>query len=142
MKRLAGMALLFALTAAAAYSNVGDDINALRQAYGATGKKAMNAMIFQKNGYSICVYFDGGRSAMEIFTRDGSVKNKTDITEEDVKSILAQESNGQTWNPVTSKSGHQTWLRSDNRLIARLSEADDAESGAPAKALVIMSNEK
>jgi hypothetical protein len=137
MKNLAALGLLLAF-AAAAQAHIGDDMTQLNQAYGATGKRAGNAMIFQKNGYSICVYFDRDRSAMEIFTRDGSIKDKTDITTDDINAILALEGDGQTWNPVTSRSGKPTWLRSDNRLIARLSTGDTTED----KVFMVMVNEK
>jgi hypothetical protein len=107
-----------------AQAHIGDDLAALRESYGATGKDAGNAVIFQRNGYSICVYFDGDRSAMEVFTRDGSVKNKTDISSQDIDEILELEGQGQHWNPVTSHSGKPTWLRDDKKLIARLSGGD------------------
>ncbi len=137
MKILAALALLIAL-AAPLRAHIGDDIAQLRHAYGATGKRTGNAVIFQKNGYSICVYFDQDRSAMEVFTRDGSMKDKTDITPDDIDAILALEGDGQSWNQVSSKSGKPTWLRSDNRLIARLSTGDATED----KVFMVMVNEK
>jgi hypothetical protein len=75
---------------------------------------------------------------MEIFTRDGSMKNKTDISQEDIDAILASEADGQTWSQVVSKSGKPTWLRSDHHLIARLSTGDADED----KVLMVMVNEK
>jgi hypothetical protein len=134
-----GLAIVGCLLAPlVAHGHIGDNLAQLRQAYGATGKEAGNTMIFQRNGYSICVYFDGIHSAMEIFTRDGSDKTKTDITDNDIKSILTMESDGQTWNPVTSHSGHPTWLRSDDKLIARLSPGETTAD----KVFVVMVNEK
>jgi hypothetical protein len=137
MKILAALALLIGWTVHL-HAHIGDDLTQLRHAYGATGKRAGNAVIFQKNGYSICIYFDQDRSAMEVFTRDGSVKDKTDITQEDIDAILALEGDGQSWNEVSSKSGKPTWLRSDNRLIARLSTGDTTED----KVFMVMVNEK
>jgi Ca2+-binding RTX toxin-like protein len=138
MKRFACLALALVLAAPAASGHIGDDLAQLRQAYGATGKQAGNTMIFQSNGYSIAVYFDGDHSAMEVFTRDGSVKNKTDITPDDIKSILALESDGQPWYEVESKSGKPTWLRADDKLIARLSPGDSTED----KVFMVMVNQK
>jgi hypothetical protein len=142
MKTTIALALMLALAAPAARAHIGDTLPQLREVYGATAKKQGNSMIFQRNGYSICVYFDGLYSAMEIFTRDGSVKGKTDISNNDVAGILTMEGEGLGWNEVTSHSGKPTWLREDKKLIARLSDANDAESGAPGKALVVMINEK
>jgi hypothetical protein len=121
-----------------AQAHIGDTLTKLRQVYGATGQQVGNAMIFQRNGYSICVYFDGDNSAMEVFTRDGSAKDKTDITEKDIDEILVLEGEGQAWNPVTSHSGKPTWLRADNKLIARLSTGDKPED----KVFVVMVNAK
>lgn len=135
-------AILGLLAPSIGRAHIGDTLAQLRQVYGATGKRVGNAMIFQRNGYSICVYFDGTVSGMEIFTRDGSEKGKTEISDKDVKGILTMEGAGQGWSPVTSKSGEPTFLRADHRVIARLSDANDAESGAPGKALVVMLNEK
>jgi hypothetical protein len=137
MRNLAALAFLIFL-ATAANAHIGDDMTQLKETYGATGKRVGNAIIFQKNGYSISVYFDGDHSAMEIFTRDGSVKGKTDITQDDINGVLASESDGQTWDEVQSKSGKPTWLRSDHHLIARLSTGDTDED----KVLVVMVNEK
>jgi hypothetical protein len=121
-----------------ASAHIGDNLTQLRQVYGATGKVVGNTMIFQRNGYSICVYFDGDVSAMEVFTRDGSEKNKTDITQRDIDDILVLEGQGQGWSSVTSHSGKPTWLRADTKLIARLDPGD-----APGdKVFVIMANEK
>jgi hypothetical protein len=121
-----------------AQAHIGDDLTKLRQVYGATGKKEGSALIFQHNGYSICVYFDGDYSAMEVFTRDGSEKDKTDISPDDIKSILDLEGDGQTWSQVSSHSGKPTWLRADTKLIARLSTGDTPED----KVFVVMLNEK
>lgn len=142
MKKFIGVALALVLAATAASARIGDTLTQLRAVYGSTAKKQGNAMIFQRNGYSICVYFDGTVSGMEIFARDGSVKGKTEITDADVKGILAMEGAGQGWSQVTSKSGKPTFLREDRKVIARLSEADDALSGAPGKAFVVLVNQK
>jgi hypothetical protein len=139
MKTWAGLVMIASLLAPlVARGHVGDNLAQLRQTYGATGKEAGNTMIFQRNGYSICVYFDGDHSAMEIFTRDGSDKTKTDITQADIDSILTMEGDGQGWSPVTSHSGKPTWLRSDKKLIARLSPGESNGD----KVFVVMLNEK
>ena len=133
----AGLAVLLPwITAASARANIGEDINQLRARYGAFQPVGAQAL-FQHEGYSICVYFDGDYSAMEVFTRDGSDKTKTDITSQDIDQILALEGDGQEWKQVTSHSGKPTWLRADNKLIARLS-GDTPEE----KVFVVMANEK
>ena len=142
MKTLMALALALVMTASAARAHIGDSLAQLRVVYGATGKKQGNSIIFERNGYSICVYFDGSFSGMEIFTRDGSVKGKNDISDDDLKGLLNMEGQGQGWSPVTSKSGKLTFLRADKKVIARVTDAADAETGAPAKALVVMANDK
>ena len=138
-----GMRFLFlaAVTmfgAGLAQAKIGDDVTKLHDTYGKTGKATGSAMIFQHNGYSICVYFDGDYSAMEVFTRDGSEKGKTDITDKDILDILTMEGDGQGWAQVTSKSGKLTWLRGDKKVIARLSTGEtDAD-----KVFVVMVNQK
>jgi hypothetical protein len=136
--RLSVLGAWLVLTLGAARAHVGDDMTKLRQVYGATAHQVGNALIFQKNGYSICVYFDGDHSAMEVFTRDGSVKDKTDITPDDIDQILILEGDGQEWNQVSSHSGKPTWLRADKKMIARLSEGDTPAD----KVFVVMVNEK
>jgi hypothetical protein len=118
-------------------ANVGDDLGQLRGHYG-SAKNMGGQMLFQHDGYSICVYFDGSHAAMEVFVRDGSKKDKTDITQDDIDLILAAEGVGQTWNPVQTSSGRKTWLRADGKMIARLS-VDDKSSE---KTLMIMVNAK
>lgn len=137
--RFFSVAAGFLLTAAPASAHIGDDLSQLRQNYGATAAKAGNALVFQRNGYSIAVFFDGDLSAMEIFTRDGSNKDKTDISSDDIDQILALEGDGQTWNQVTSHSGKLTWLRADGKMLARLSEDSDKPG---AKVFVVMVNQK
>jgi len=123
-------------------ANIRYDIGQLRGHFG--GAKDMGGqMLFQHDGYSICVYFDGSHAAMEVFVRDGSKKDKkgtalTDITQDDVDQILAKEGVGLTWNQVQTAGGKTTWLRSDNKLIARLS----VDSKSNDKTLMIMVNEK
>ena len=123
-------------------ANIGDNLAQLRGRYG-SAKDMAGQMLFQHDGYSICVYFDGSHAAMEVFVRDGSKKDKngvaqTDITQTDIDQILEAEGGGQTWNPVQTSSGKQTWLRADGKLIARLSVGDKPED----KYLMIMVNEK
>jgi hypothetical protein len=126
---LAGSALV--------HANIGDDIGQVRGRYGAA--KDMNGqLLFQHDGYSICVYFDGSHVAMEVFVRDGSVKEKTDITQDDVDTILASEGPGFKWNEVETPTGKKMWLRSDNKMIARLSVDDKSNE----KTLMIMLNAK
>ncbi len=119
------------------WANIGDDIGQLRGRYG-SAKDMGGQMLFQHDGYSICVYFDGSHAAMEVFVRDGSVKDKTDITKDDIDKILSEEGVGQTWNEVETASGKKIWLRADGKMIARLS-IDDKSSE---KTLMVMLNQK
>ena len=94
-----------------------------------------------REGFSVAVYFDGIHSAMEIFTRNTSDPDKSDMTQKDIDTIMAVEGEGQTWEQVQVRSGKPTWLRADHKLVARFSpntsgNADDAS------VLVIMLNSK
>ena len=140
-KKIAITALILACPALA-LANIGDDIGQLRGRYG-SAKDMGGQMLFQHDGYSICVYFDGSHSAMEVFVRDGSKKDKTgaaiiDITQDDIDQILATQAIGQNWNEVQTSSGKKTWLSSDGKLVARLSVDDKSNE----KTLMIMLNAK
>ena len=138
MKKATALLLTLVFTAPAARAHVGDTLAQLRDMYGATAKHVGNTLIFQRNGYSISVLFDGDHAAMEMFTRDGSLKGKDDISPTDIQGILTMEGQGETWSEVASKSGEPTWLRADTHLIARL-----APGGKPQeKVLVVMLNDQ
>jgi hypothetical protein len=140
-----------------AQANIGENIGQLRARYG-SAKQVGNQMLFQvhivddklvrmadsssqNEGYSISVYFDGILSAMEVFTRIASDPAKSDISQADIDHILAGESDGNTWNSIPVHSGKPTWVRSDNKLIARFSESASGTSDSTS-ALVIMLNSK
>lgn len=91
-------------------------------------------MLFKHDGYSIAVYFDGTRSGMEIFVRDGSIPTKPDMTQADVDAVLTLEGAGQAWHPVQTHSGQPTWMRADGKLIARFNPTE--------KILAVMENAK
>jgi hypothetical protein len=131
--RNCGVALAWLFLAPGARAAIGDDLSQLRAAYGSASAVG-NQMLFKHDGYSIAVYFDNTRSAMEIFVRDGSVPTKTDITRDDIDSILKLEGAGQPWNPIQTHSGEPTWLRADGKLIARFNPSE--------KILAIMENSK
>jgi len=135
-RNMAVMALVL-VSAPSAKANIGDDLGELRSRYGG-GKPVASGIIFQHDGYSICVYFDGSHVAMEVYTRDGSQKDKTDITQADVDAILAKEAVGQKWNEIQTHSGKPTWLSSNGKMIARLSVDNETN----AKTLMIMVNSK
>ena len=142
---------------ALAEANIGDTLPELRGRYG-SAKDMGGQMLFEvrlvngqivpargsadtQNHFSISVYFDGDHSAMEVFTRNTSDPLKANMTQADIDAILAAANDGQSWNPVQLPSGRTTWMRSDNKLIARFSpntsgKADDAS------VLVIMLNSK
>jgi hypothetical protein len=122
---------------AAARAAIGDDLPALRTAYG-SAKEVGGQMLFRHGGFDIAVYFDGTRSAMEIFALSTKSDKpgdppKTDFTQKDIDGILALEGQGQTWNEVQTRSGEATWLRADGKLIARFNAGE--------KILAILVNE-
>jgi hypothetical protein len=128
--------LLLTVLAAApspARAAIGDDLPKLRAVYGSASKVG-NQMLFQHDGYSIAVYFDGVYSAMEIFVRDGSKPDKADITPTDIDEILLLEGAGQPWSMVRTSRGEPTWLRADGKLIARFNPSE--------KILAVMTNTK
>jgi hypothetical protein len=104
---------------------IGDDLAALRSAYG-PAKQVGDQMLFRHDGFSIAVYFDGLHSAMEIFVLDDSqpAKAKTDFTQKDIDAILAQQGGGRPWNQVQAHSGEPTWITADDKLIARFNPGE------------------
>ena len=122
LRNLSAGLVLFML-AHPARAAIGDDITQLRAAYGSASEVG-NQMLFKHDGYSIAVYFDNTRSAMEIFVRDGSIPTKTDITQADIDAILVLEGGGQTWSSISTHSGEPTWLRADRKLIARFNSSE------------------
>jgi hypothetical protein len=132
------LALIFLLGPALlpACATIGDDLATLRAAYG-SAKQVGGQMLFRHGGFSIAVYFDGTRSAMEIFVPDDTPaqKNpKTDFTQKDVDEILALEGGGRPWNSIQTHSGEPTWLTADGKLIARFNPSE--------KTLAILINSK
>jgi len=151
------LALAIVAWPALAQANIGDDLQALRGHYG-SAKDMGGQMLFEVrlvNGqiqpargsadtddhFSVAVYFDGTRSAMEVFTRNTSDPDKAQLQRDDIDTILAAASDGLTWNEVRVPTGHQTWVRSDNKLIARFSP-DTGGKPDDASVLVIMLNSK
>jgi hypothetical protein len=120
---------------ASAPANIGEDLTQLRARYG-SAKAVGGQMIFQHDGYSICIYFDGIHSAMEVFVRDGSQSKSQDITQEDINKIMAAEGDGLIWAPIQTPSGKPTWLRSDNKILARFTFGEKPED----KTVTIMLN--
>jgi hypothetical protein len=102
---------------------IGDDLPALRTAYG-SAKEVGGQMLFRHDGFDIAVYFDGARSAMEIFALAGNQPDKTDFTQKDIDAILAREGQGQPWHTIQTRSAEPTWLRADGKLIARFNATE------------------
>ena len=149
------VALLTALMAwpTLAHANIGDDLTTLRHRYGSA--KDMNGqMLFEvrflqgqivpgrdsanpQEHFTVTVYFDGDVSAMEVFTRNTSDPVKAALKQSDIDTILDATSEGYKWYPIQLPSGRPTWVRSDNKLIARFdpSKSDKADD---ASVLVIM----
>lgn len=135
--KIALLLVVLSVSTIPAMANIGDTIAELRGRYGSAKDMGVE-MLFQHDGYSICVYFDGSRSAMEVFVRDGSKEGKDDITQKDVDQILASEGGGMEWRSLTSPSGRPMWVRADGKIVAKLTVGD--KSGE--KYLTIMANEK
>jgi hypothetical protein len=140
-----------------AQANIGDTLQDLRGRYG-SAKDMGGQMLFEvrlvngqivpardsadpQSHFTVTVYFDGDLSAMEVFTRNTSDPVKANMTQADIDTILAATSEGQTWNPVQVPTGRTTWVRSDNKLIARFSPNTSGDADG-ASVLVIMLNSK
>jgi hypothetical protein len=151
--RTLGWVALGALVFLPARANIGDTLEDLRHRYG-SAKDMGGQMLFEvrlKDGqiipargatdtdthFSVNVYFDGARSAMEVFTRNTSDPVKAEMTKEDIATILTATSEGLTWVPLVLPNGKTTWVRSDKKLIARF---DPNKTGKvdDASVLVIM----
>lgn len=135
--RLLTLLALAALLAIPARANIGEDIDQLRARYG-SALTVGNQQLFQHDGYSIAVYFDGPHSAMEVFVRDGSKNGLVDITQPDIDAILAAEGEGQTWQLLQGRDGKSVWVRADHKLVARFTTGDRPED----KYLTVMLNAK
>ncbi len=135
--RLVLLALVLAVGAVPVRANIGDNLDQLRKRYG-SAKDMGSQMLFQHNGFSICVYFDGDRSAMEVFVRDGSDHGQQEMTQKDIDAILAAASDGKPWNEMQDARGRTVWLTPDRQLLARLSVG----KGEGEQFLTIMHNER
>jgi hypothetical protein len=78
---------------------------------------------------------------MEVFTRNTSDPVKANLSQADIDAILTAANEGQTWNAIQVPSGKPTWVRSDNKLIARFSPNQSGKID-DASVLVIMLNSK
>jgi hypothetical protein len=142
---------------ALAQANIGDTLPDLRGRYG-SAKEMGGQMLFEvrlvngrivpardaanaQDHFTITVYFDGDHSAMEVFTRNTSDPVKANLSQADIDAILFATNEGETWNAVRVPSGKPTWLRSDNKLIARFSPNTSGKID-DASVLVIMLNSK
>jgi hypothetical protein len=154
-KIVLGVALL--AWPAMAQANIGDTLSQLRERYG-SAQDLGGQMLFEvriangqivpargsidtQNHFTVTVYFDGDHSAMEVFTRNTSDPLKADLTQADIDTILAATNEGRTWRSVQLPTGRTTWMRSDNKLIARFSPNKSGKID-DASVLVIMLNTK
>jgi hypothetical protein len=150
-----GLALLAWPTPALA--NIGDTLPELRGRYG-SAKDLGNQMLFEvrlvngkivpargsadiENHFTVAVYFDGAHSAMEVFTRNVGDPAKADLTQADIDAFLSAATEGLAWTQVQVPSGRPTWMRSDNKLVARYSPNKSGKED-DASVLVIMLNSK
>lgn len=150
-------ALVLAAWPAVAQANIGDDLPQLRARYGSVtymGPQLLFEVRLYKDQivpakgaanpqdhFSVTVYFDSDHSVMEIFTRNTSDPLKSDLTPQDIDTILAATSDGLSWDPVQVQSGKQTWVRSDKKLLARFNPNTSGDADG-ASVLVIMLNTK
>jgi hypothetical protein len=140
---------------ALALANIGDTLPDLRARYG-SAKDMGGQMLFEVrmvNGqivpardsanaadhFTITVYFDGDHSAMEVFARNTSDPVKANLSQSDIDAILAATNDGLTWHSIQVATGRTTWVRSDNKLIARFSPNTTGKED-DASVLVIMLN--
>jgi len=155
-KKIALSVLLLAWPAMA-QANIGDTLPELRARYG-SAQDMGGQMLFEvrlvdgqivpargsadtQDHFTITVYFDGDHSGMEVFTRNTGDPVKANMTQADIDAILAATDEGLTWSPVQVASGKPTWVRSDNRLIARFSPNMSGKED-DASVLIIMLNSK
>jgi hypothetical protein len=152
------LGVLLAAAFTPARANIGDTMTELRQHYG-SAKDMGGQMLFEvrlkdgqiipargaadtENHFTVTVYFDGVRSAMEVFTRNTSDPAKANMTPEDISTILGAIGNGIPWVPVQTGSGKMTWVWGDKKgqLPQLLARFDPATSGSAddASVLIIM----
>jgi hypothetical protein len=144
-----------------ARANIGETLDQLRARYG-SAKDMGGQMLFEvrikdgqivpargapetENLFAVSVYFDGTRSAMEVFTRNSSDPAKANMTEADIQAILDAMGNGIPWAPFQTANGRRTWLWGDRKdqpptLLARFSPAKGGGADN-ASVLVIMAND-
>ncbi len=149
-----GALLVAALTPARA--NIGDTMNELRHRYG-SAKDMGGQMLFEvriqdgqiipardaadrASHFTVTVYFDGVRSAMEVFTRNTSDPAKANMSQDDINAILGATGGSIPWMPIPTPSGKQTWVWGDDKnkppkLRARF---DPAKSASPDDAAVLV----
>jgi hypothetical protein len=155
--RIAWLVVAQAAWPAAARANIGDDLTQLRARYGSVTYMGPQ-LLFEvrlnqdqivpahgsanpEDHFSVTVYFDADHSVMEIFTRNTSDPEKSDLSSKDIDMILAAESEGLSWDPIQTKNGKPTWVRSDKKLIARFNPNTSGDDTG-ASVLVIMLNSK
>jgi hypothetical protein len=141
----------------AAHANIGDTLPQLRARYGSASDMG-SQLLFEvrlndgqivpargtvnpEDHFSVTVYFDGVHSGMEIFTRNTTDPAKSNLTPEDIQSILNAAREGYSWDAAQLANGKSIWLRSDKKLLARFSPNKSGKID-DASVLVIMLNTK
>jgi len=142
---------------APARANIGDTLADLREHYGSAATLLGQAMfeVKLKDGqivpvkdsndpdlhFSVTVYFDDKKcSAMEIFTPNTSDPVKSNITPDQISTILAALGDGQQWASMRTASGKSVWLRSDKKVIAKFNPSKGT-SPDDAAVLVVQVNQ-
>ncbi len=111
----------------ASHAVIGETPDDLYKRYKSAGKEVGAQLLYQAGDYSLTVYFKDKKSTMEIFTRMPEMDGTHDpLTDEDVQKLLKIEGGSQTWNGVASKTGEQTWVRADGKILARFKKKEKA----------------
>jgi hypothetical protein len=158
IRRGIALGLVLMAAGAPARANVGDTLTELRHRYG-SAKDVGGQMLFEvrlKDGqiipardaadvqshFTVTVYFDGDRSGMEVFTRNTCDPAKSEMTPEDINTILTAVGGGVPWLPIHVRTGKQTWLWGNKKgappqLLARF-DPNKTSSPDDASVLIIM----
>ncbi len=114
---------------------IGNDLPQLRKVYGSAAS-AVNGWLFCHDSFSIAVFMDHDKSALEVFSRDPQAKDQTPLERADIDRILAMEGGPLSWSESLTQAGLPVWIRSDNKVLARISYAEGK------RVLVVMVNQK
>lgn len=117
---------LWLLAPGRASAVIGETVEDLYKRYRA-GKEVGAQMLYQAGDYSLTVYFKDKKASMDVYCRLPAVDGThQELTDEDIQKLLKIEGESQTWNSVVSKTGEQTWVRADGKILARCKKKEKA----------------